>query len=78
MNRLCTLDSLCENQRCRINKLLCDGMMRSRLSDLGLICGTEVVCLRKSLSGGIAAFLIRGTVIALRDSDSSKIIVTVK
>lgn len=76
MNIICTLNSLSEGQSCRVTKLLSNGRMRSRLSDLGLVSGTSVKCLRKSLSGGIAAYLIRGAVIALRDADSSDIIVT--
>ena len=45
-----------------------------RLQDIGLIEGTEVLCLQKSPSGDPVAYLIRGAVIALRGEDSSKII----
>lgn len=48
--------------------------MRRRLQDIGLIEGTEVLCLQKSPSGDPVAYLIRGAVIALRGEDSSKII----
>ncbi len=46
-----------------------DGMHR-RLMDLGLIPGTKVTCLGKSPAGDPAAYLIRGTVIALRGVDA--------
>lgn len=52
-----------------------NGPMRRRLQDIGLIDGTEVVCLRKSPSGDPVAYLIRGAVIALRSEDSSKILI---
>ena len=52
-----------------------DGSMRRRLQDLGLIEGTRVECLQRSPSGDPTAYLIRGAVIALREEDSSKIIV---
>lgn len=45
--------------------------MRRRLQDLGLIKGTEVICLRKSPLGDPIAYYIRGAVIALRSEDSS-------
>lgn len=70
-----TLNSLNEGENCRVTKLLIDGKMRSRLSDLGLIAGTRVACLQKSASGDPTAYLIRGAVIALRSEDSSRVIV---
>lgn len=45
--------------------------MRRRLQDLGLIKGTEVLCVQKGPLGDPTAYLIRGTVIALRHEDSS-------
>ncbi|MCL1917750.1 MAG: ferrous iron transport protein A [Peptococcaceae bacterium] len=47
--------------------------MRRRLQDLGLIEGTEVVCVCKSPLGDPKAFGIRGAVIALRAEDSSRV-----
>ncbi|MBQ8296609.1 MAG: ferrous iron transport protein A [Ruminococcus sp.] len=76
MKRIYTLSSLKEGERCRVRGLLIDGKMRSRLSDLGLIRGTSVVCVQKSSSGDPTAFLIRGAVIALRKEDSSRVIVS--
>lgn len=47
--------------------------MRRRLMDLGLIPGTRVTCLVKSPAGDPAAYLIRGTVIALRRCDAATV-----
>lgn len=49
------------------------GTMRRRLSDLGLITGTEIECVQRSPFGDPMAYLIRGAVIALRACDSKKI-----
>ena len=75
MEKTYTLSSLREGEQCRVKALAIDGKMRSRLSDLGLIEGTKVACVQKSLSGDPTAFLIRGAVIALRNEDSSRVIV---
>ena len=59
----------------RVTQLRNDSSMRRRLQDLGLIEGTRVECLQRSPSGDPTAYLIRGAVIALREEDSSKIMV---
>ena len=43
--------------------------LRRRLSELGLIENTVVKCLGRSPFGDPSAYLIRGTVIALRRAD---------
>ena len=48
-----------------------------RLRDLGLIENTRVVCLGRSPMGDPSAYLIRGTVIALRRCDCCGIRVAV-
>ena len=48
--------------------------LRQRLLDIGFIPGTKVKCVRISPFGDPKAFLVRGTVIALRNSDSAKIL----
>ncbi len=42
-----------------------------RLRELGLFCGAEVECVMRRR--GIGAYLVRGTVIALRDTDASAV-----
>lgn len=75
MNIETSLFSLSEGMCARVTQLLNDGSMRRRLQDLGLIEGTRVECLQRSPSGDPTAYLIRGAVIALREEDSSKIMV---
>ena len=46
------------------------GAMRRRLLDLGLIPGAQVSCTLRSPAGDPSAYLIRGSVIALRAQDA--------
>lgn len=52
-----------------------DSKMRRRLQDIGIIKGTKVQCLQKSLFGDPIAYLIRGAVIAIRKEDAQDILV---
>ncbi|MGN1481755.1 FeoA family protein, partial [Porcipelethomonas sp.] len=63
-NNIKTLYSLKEGHTGRVAELHTQGAMRRRLQDIGLIEGTDVICLRKSPSGDPVAYLIRGAVIA--------------
>lgn len=56
-----------------IKKITADPNIKRRLLDLGLIEGTEVECILKSPFNDPLAYLIRGTVIAIRKDDSRKI-----
>jgi len=56
-------------------ELHCEGLTRRRLLDLGLLPGTEVKAVMKSPLGSPVAYDIRGSIIALRSEDASKIIV---
>ena len=76
MDTATTLHSMREGASATVTKLLNDGSMRRRLQDMGLIEGTSVLCLQRSPSGDPIAYLIRGAVIALREEDSSKVLVT--
>ncbi len=49
------------------------GAERQRLMELGMVGGAEVECVLRRKN--IAAFLVRGTVIALRERDSARILV---
>ncbi len=57
-----------------IKEIKTEEKLRQRLLDLGFIPGTKVKCVRISPFGDPKAFLVRGTVIALRNSDSAKIL----
>ncbi len=67
------LHELRPGQRAAVRAMDLTGSMRRRLRDIGLIEGTAVTCLGVSPGGDPKAFLIRGTVIALRAADSRKI-----
>lgn len=51
------------------------GDIKRRFLDIGLSYGTEVSVLYKSICGGIKAYLIRNSLIGIRDSDASNIVV---
>lgn len=76
MTNLDSLATLEVGEKATVYCLLLSGNMRRRLQDMGLIEGTKVKCLLKSPSGNPTAYLIRGAVIALRQEDSSSILVT--
>ncbi len=59
----------------RVQGIEAEAGIRHRLGDLGLIAGTRVTCVGKSPLGDPTAYLIRGTVIALRKEDASKVFV---
>lgn len=73
--KLTTLHAVPEGESVRVARLLATGSIRRRLLDIGLVEGTSVKCLHKSLSGDPAAYLIRGAVIALRSEVSLEILV---
>lgn len=69
------LASLREGETARVTTLLHTGNIKRRLQDLGLVEGTNVRCIQKSPYGDPVAYGIRGTVIALRKEDASRVIV---
>lgn len=64
-----TLRDVSAGERARINAMCVNGGMRRRLLDMGFIDGAEVTCLFCGMSGEPAAFLINGTVVALREEE---------
>lgn len=60
-----------------VKKLLSQGINRRRMLDLGLIYDTKVEALRKSPAGDPIAYEFRGTVIAFRKKEASKILVEI-
>ncbi len=51
-----------------------ESKIKKRLLDLGLIPGTEILCIIKSPLGDPTAYFVRGALIALRCEDSQNII----
>lgn len=73
MEDIMCLSNLKTGEKAVIKGLSVDGAMRRRLQDLGMIEGTRIECVGISPLGDPSAFLIRGTVIALRKEDADMI-----
>ena len=70
------LSELETGKKAKVTDILNDKKIdKQRLFDLGVIPGTEICALYASPSGNITAYLIRGTVFALRSDTASKIII---
>lgn len=59
---------------CRVTEIQANGFVQRRMLDLGIIEGTKMEVLHKSPFGDPVAYLIRGTVIALRKEEAEQII----
>lgn len=70
-----TLADMPTGSCCRISSIYLDGLMRRRILDIGLVPGTPVHCIRKSPAGNPIAYLVRGSMIALRSEDANQIAV---
>lgn len=71
------LSSLRVGDSCTVRRLDSHGSMRQRLGELGFVGGTRVTCLHRSFLGDPAAYLVKGAVIALRDSDARCVVVDI-
>lgn len=60
-------------KKARVVELTAKGKKRRRLLDLGLIPGTIVAAKRRNPSGDPTAYLIRGTLLALRSEETDLI-----
>jgi len=65
------LNELDVGEKCVVSKLNVSGIMRERLMDVGFIPGSIVSYVLSSPSGNPKAYLVKGSVIALRNSDAS-------
>lgn len=68
-----TLDSLPLNIQGKILKLNCNGDIRRRMLDLGIIPGTIIKPVLKSPFGDPRAFEVRNTLLAIRKEDACNI-----
>ncbi|MEE1003317.1 MAG: FeoA family protein [Acutalibacteraceae bacterium] len=75
MNTTLCLNDITPGQTAVIKELNINGSMRRRLLDIGLIDGTKIECIGKSVLGDPSAFLIRGAVIAIRSEDCKNILI---
>lgn len=72
-----TLNELNIGQSAKIKVLDIAGAQRRRMADLGLICGTTAKKTLESPFGDPCAYLVRGSVIALRNKNAEKILVEI-
>ena len=70
-----SLNNVLINEEVYVSRIDCDKSIKRRFLDIGLSKGCKVVPVFKSISGGIRAYLIRNSLIAIRDSDCEKIMV---
>lgn len=70
-----TLADLAPGDSALLRTVEAPGAMRRRLLDLGLIPGARVACVLRSPAGDPAAYLIRGSVIALRARDAQGVVI---
>lgn len=71
-----TLDKLPTGKVGKIISLDTNQALKRRLLDLGLVNGTMIKKLYKSPLNDPSAYLVRGSVIALRNEDAKNILVT--
>ncbi len=69
------LSSLKLGEKSNVVYLGVKGLLRRRILDLGIVPGTVLTCVGKAPTGDPIAYLVRGTVIALRSEDASLIFV---
>lgn len=68
-----TLNKLPIGKTAKIEKIEKNCELYKRLTDIGLISGTDVQCILKSPLGDPCAYLIRGSVIAIRECDCKNV-----
>jgi len=76
MAGLVTLNAVPVGSSALVTKISAAGMTRRRLLDLGLVPGTRVEAVRRSLLGDPVAYNIRGALVALRKEQSSQVVVS--
>lgn len=67
------LSDIKNNEYYIVNKINANEKIKRRLYDIGLINGTKIKILLTSPSKKIKAYLIRDSIIAIRNKDASKI-----
>lgn len=70
---LFSLALLCPGEQGRIIQLHCNGLLRRRLLDLGLVPGTLVEAVMASPWGDPVAYRVRGSLLAIRREDARRI-----
>ncbi len=68
-----SLDMLNIGESSCVKNIKLKNSLKNRLNDIGCVNGTEISCVFKSPSGDPTAYLVRGSIIAIRKRDSRKI-----
>lgn len=58
-----------------IKDITANDSIRRRLQDIGFIRGAEVICIGKSPLGDPTAYRVKGTTVALRSEEASRILI---
>jgi ferrous iron transport protein A len=72
---LFSLNNLAPGKKAVVKYIETTGIMRRRLHDLGIVDGTVIECVLTAPGKDPSAYLVRGALIALRNENSSKILV---
>lgn len=75
-NTMLSLNQLKIGKTAYVRSLSAADPMRRRLLDLGFVNGSEVRCLLESAAGDPRAYLVKNTVVALRNQDAASIEIT--
>ena len=75
MKEYITLDTINLNEKYYICDILLDKHIKKRLYDFGIIEQAEIEALYKSPFNDPVAYLIKGTIVAIRNDDAKNIIV---
>ena len=73
MHQPFALNSLKSNEKALIRSISIEGEMHDRLRDFGFCEGARITYLFSAAFGDPRAYLVRDTVIALRNSDAAQI-----
>lgn len=72
--RMISLSDMKKGESIVIKSIGTKGELRRRLMDIGFVEGTKVKCVRISPFGDPKAYLVRGTVMALREESAKEIV----
>jgi Fe2+ transport system protein FeoA len=75
VNKEVPLSSLIQGEAATITRLTVQGMQRTRLLDLGFVPGTLIVHEMGSPLGDPTAYLVKGSLIALRKDQAAEVFV---
>lgn len=72
---LINLSQLPLNKKGSIKEIKCEGNIKRRLLDMGLVKGTKIMPVLVSPTKDPRAFEVRGSIIAIRKEDAEKIFI---